>query len=258
MIVEKKKGPRRMPSTLISVTNESSRVSDHDVAKMVRAIGVQLARDVAPIWGLVPALEFVPSGVHATAGSMRCTVLDTPDVPGAAGYHDEGSDGLPYIKVFTFAGDPPLVGATALSVTLSHEIIELALDPAANLWADGKDGADYAREGCDAPEAEPYEIDGVSVSNFVYPAFFDPNAAQGSKFDHLEKLTAPFETPAGGYQIRRTEPGKVGQVFGRHRKSGHDVQDLGDGLFIVFGSAYPEQKKAGKIAKTKRRRGTAQ
>lgn len=242
-----------MASTLISVVNESARVSDAEAAVMVLAVGKQLARDVAPIWGLMPALEFVPKGGTIAAGSMLCTLSDTPDIPGAAGYHYLQSNGIPAIKVFTFDGGSALKGANAVSVTLSHEVIELTLNPDANLWADGRDGADYAREGCDSPEAQTYEVDGVAVSNFVYPEFFNPSAPSGSKLDYLEMLTAPFETAPDGYQLRRTEPGRVTQVFASHIASDHDVRDLyQDGptvFFLVFGKNYPEEKKPGKINK---------
>ncbi len=242
----KPKGPKHMttPPTLISVINHSARVDDADVQKMVLAVGVQLARDVAPIWGQVPALEFVPKG--AVANGMLCTISDTPDAPGAAGYHDEGADGLPYIKVFTFAGAPTLVGSEALSVTLSHEILEVVGDSPANLWADGPDGADYALELCDAVEGDTYAIDGVSVSNFVYPAFFDPKAQHGSKLAYLDTVTKPFAMSKGGYQIKRTEPGRVSQIFASHTHK----------LTMEFGPDFPEAKKAAKLAKAHRRRGS--
>lgn len=251
------KGPKHMPSTTISVTNESKRVTDGDVSKMVSAVGTQLARDVAPIWGLTPTLESVPHGTPASPDAMPCTVSDTPDVPGAGGYHDEGDDGRPYIKVFTFEGAAALTGSDAVSVTFSHECGELTADAPANRWVDGPGGVDYALELCDPVEGDTYEIDGVSVSNFVYPEYFDPKAPKGTKFDYLEKLSAPFTMTPHGYLIKRTEPGKVSQVFAAHREEGHDVHDLGDGVFIVFGAEYPEHKKAAKIAKAKRRRGGA-
>ncbi len=240
-----------MTPTLISVINQSTRVTDDDCAKMVHSIGLQLARDVAPVWGRVPALEFVPNGVKP--GGIPCTISDTPDVPGAAGYHDEGADGIPYIKVFTFDGGSALTGNQAVSVTLSHEIIELTVDAPANKWADTQDGSDRAYEACDAPEAQTYDIDGVTVSNFVYQAFFDPKAQPGEKVDHLGLITAPFMTPPDGYQIARTEPGNVSQVFAAHGMC--HCHDAGGGIVVIFGSEYPEHKKARKIAKASRRRG---
>ncbi len=243
----KKKGPKHVtPPSLISVTNHSKRVTDAECAKMVHAIGIQLARDVAPIWGQVPALEFCPAG--APVNGIECTIGDTPDVPGAAGYHDEDDSGIPYIRVFTFAGASALTGSDAVSVTLSHEILEVVGDSPANKWADGPDGADYAYELCDAVEGDTYAIDGVTVSNFVYPAFFDPRAQSGSKLAFIDTVDKPFAMSSGGYEIRRTEPGRVAQVFAR-------AHEAAPGVVLVFGPGYPEHKKAGKVASAARRRG---
>lgn len=239
-----------MIQTIISVINLSARVLDPEVEQMVHAIGVQLARDVAPVWGATIAIEFVPKG--GTPNGIHCEISDTPDQPGAAGYHDEGADGVPYIKVFTFDGAPALLGSQAVSVTLSHEILEVVGDAPANKWVDGPNGDDYAFELCDAVEGDTYEIDGVSVSNFVYPAFFDPKATIVSKLAHLDTVAFPFGMSAGGYQIRRTEPGNIDQVFARIEPSG--VHMLGNGVHVVFGPKFPSAKREAKIAKAKRRR----
>jgi hypothetical protein len=246
---------RKKKRMLISIVNESSRVTDAEIEHMVHALGIQLSRDVAPIWGQVPVLEFAPSGV--IPNGIVCTVSDTPDVPGAAGYHDEGDDGKPFIKVFTFEGASSLVGPDALSVTLSHEILEVVGDAPANKWADGPGGADYAFELCDAVEGDTYEIDGVSVSNFVYPAFFDPKASKSAKLAHLDTIAGPFLMSPRGYQIRRTEPGHISQVFAA-RSEGEHAFVFPNGLGVLFGKDYPENRKSAKLTRATRRRGNNQ
>lgn len=229
------------------------RVSDLEIEKMVRAIGVQLTRDVAPIWGQVPTVLFCHHG-KSPAGIV-CTISDEPDVEGAAGYHDEDESGVSYIKVFTFDGAPSLIGADALSVTLSHEILEVVGDAPANKWADGPDGFDYAYELCDAVEGDTYEIDGVSVSNFVHPEFFDPKSPKGTKLAQVDgTVSAPFTMSAGGYQIKRTEPGKISETFARHEPgSTHAVSER---VVLVFGPKFPSRKREAKIARALRRRGS--
>lgn len=239
-----------MSKMLISVVNASARAADADVQKIIAAVAIQLQRDVAPIWGQVPSLEFVARGGKATPGGILCTISDTPDAPGAAGYHDEGPNGIPFIKVFTFEGAPALVGPEALSVTISHEILEVVGDAPANKWADGPGGFDYAYELCDAVEGDTYPIGGVSVSSFVYPAFFDPKAKASTQLSYLNTAKKPFSMTPGGYQIKRSEPGKVTQVFANH----HPVK-AGGRVFVEFGPAFPEERKAAKIAKAARRRG---
>ena len=57
------------------------------------------------------------------------------------------------------------------------------------------------------------EVDGVSVSNFVMPAWFDPQAAPTAQFDKLGLLTSPFGIVKGGYVVYATA-GKEQQKFG--------------------------------------------
>lgn len=235
-----------MTPTLISVTNDSSTLSDEEVAAVVLAVGRQLAQHVAPIWGAVPAIEFVSKG--GPVEGCPCSISDTPDVADALGYHDEGPDGVPYIKVFVIPGND-------WRVTLSHEVLELALDAAANLWADGPDGLDYAREACDADQGGTYTIDGVSVSNFVYPAFFDPKAGPDEKLDYMDRLSRPFMTGPDGYQIVRTEPGRISDTFGMHLDGAAHIAEAAPGLHLIFGSRYPESQKAHKIAMAAKKRG---
>lgn len=230
-----------MKPVLISVVNQSTKVSEDDVKAAVLAIGKQLARDVAPEWGWTPALEYVPPGATPTS-PVTATISDTPDVDGALGYHDETDAGIPYIKVFALDGSD-------WRTTLSHEVLELTGDYAANRWADAPDGTDYAQELCDAVEGDSYDIDGVPVSNFVYQAFFDERAQPGEKLDYLGKLSAPFTMTPGGYQIQRTEPGKVSQVFARHP----EAVSVEAGITVRFGSAVTPEQRAAKIRKLRAR-----
>jgi len=242
------------PPTLISVYNQSKRVSDADVQKMVSAVGKQLARDVAPVHGQVPAVEFVPAGGRPSVpGGARCDLIDEPDVPDVLGYHYEADDGTQSIKVFVNPsldnGAQVLTGRECVAATLSHEAIELTGDGPANKWVDGPGGTDFSYELCDACQADLYEIDGVSVANFLYQAFFDPRAEPGSRLDHMGKLSRPFMTGRGGYQITRTEPGKVSQVFGA------TSAEAAPGVHVHFGPDFPEGRKAGQLWKAARKRG---
>lgn len=225
------------PTQLISVYNLSSHVTDTECEKATLAVAKQLSRDVAPFWGLVPALEFVRHGGSGTPGSSPCYILDQPDVDGALGYHDEGADGTAYIKIFCNpifnSGGTALSGALSLSAVLSHEVLELTGDGPANRWVDGPDNRDYALELCDACEDQYYDIDGVSVSDFLLPAFFDPKASKNSRLDFLGLLAEPFSMTPGGYQIVRTETGKVSQVWG---------------------ASYPQWKVAAKVRNSKKRK----
>lgn len=238
-----------LKASSISVVNQSAHLTKIEGINMAAAVSLQLKRDARPVWGPMPSVVAV---AKTLVGSIRCTISDTPDIPDAGGYHDEDENG-PYIKVFNLDR-----GARGTDLTLSHECLELALDAPANRWADNGHGSDVAFELCDAVEGDIYEIDGVQVSNFVLPAWFDPQASSGARFDRLGLLKAPFTMTPQGYMILRTEPGKVSQVFARHAimHPGCDVREVPDtNMHLVFGKDYPEHKKRAKIIKAARRRG---
>jgi len=240
--------------TLVSIINDSSTLSDEEVAHATSAFGKQLAQDVAPIWGMMPAVEFCPSGTKPSGNVLARIVDDLPEAPGALGYHDRDENGYAYIKVAVIPGYD-------WRTTMSHELLEMAVDAPANRWRDAPDGADYAEELCDAVQGDTYEIDGVPVSNFVYPAFFNPTANAADKFDHLGLLKKPFGMSPGGYQIKRSEPGQISQVYGRHAARSEDAREAipshrsrdGRCVFVVFGSQVPEDRKAAQLAKVARK-----
>lgn len=240
---------------IVALINRSEHITDAQLVAMFQAMTVQLDQHVAPIWGLVPALECILGDGEPTPGAVPCYLEDVPDVDGALGYHDEDEDGNPYIKVFVEPtlsnGGTILDGPNSVSVTLSHELIELVGDWPANRWDDGPGGIDYAHELCDAVEGDSYMVMtqadkdriGVAVSNFLFQDFFDPKAKPGTRLDYLGLLRKPFTMTAGGYQIKRTEPGKVTQIFAKHDPH-HTVVDDDTGVVADFSPAYPRWKRA--------------
>lgn len=225
------------PAQLITFINGFSRVSDAEMAAYVRAQGMQFAHDVAPYWGICPGVEFVPGATApalASAAPAWCT--DTIDVQDALGYHDEDENGNPYIRVADLPGYD-------WRTTASHECLELAKDSSANLWAQAGSRQLVAYELADPVEGDTYEIDGVPMSNFVLPAWFDPRASAGSRLDFLGKLSQPLTMTAGGYMIVWSLIGEPTQVFGAHV---HEVQP---GLHIHFGPAVSLERRAAVIAK---------
>jgi hypothetical protein len=141
--------------------------------------------------------------------------FDDADTAGALGYHDLTHNGQPISKVFvkTTIKDGELV-----SVTACHELFEMVIDPIANLWAEAADGTEYAYEMSDPVEEDTFEVDGIAMSNFVHPAWFEPfKHPPGTKFDHLGLLKKPFSMTKGGYVIIKKK-GKVSEVFGSRAK----------------------------------------
>src|SRR5436305_1529052 len=185
----------------IAVLNRSTVADDAEIEQITNALQKQVSDDFSGAWGVNAELTFLPKGeTTGWQGKWNLVVLDTSDEANALGYHDLTPDGLPLGKAF--AKTDQMVGAH-LSVTISHELLEMLGDPDINLLAPDEHGRIYAYEDCDAVEADEigYEIDGVLVSDFVYPSWFVPSMAhvKGMKFDHKGHVSKPFELAKGGY-----------------------------------------------------------
>jgi len=184
-----------------------------DLDALIAAMQVYIDEHVAPVWG-TPAKLIKTTGFQKGAWAM--VFLDDADQPDALAYHDLTPDGLPEAKVFvkTTLADHELV-----SVSASHELVEMLVDPAINLMTTGPDPkVIYAYESADPVEALSFEVDGIAMSDFVYPAYFEDFHKPGSvKFDHQDKVNKPFEILSDGYQII-FKNGKWSQVFGSEAK----------------------------------------
>jgi len=165
-----------------------------------------------PVWGYPVTLY---NAKKAKPTDWQFIYFENADQAGALGYHDLTKDGQPVSKIFvkTTIDDKQLV-----SVTACHELFEMTIDPIANLWAEAADGTEYAYEMCDPVEEDTFLVDGIAMSNFLHPAWFEPFKHQpGTKFDHLGLLKAPFTMTKGGYEIVKKN-GKVTETFGSAEK----------------------------------------
>jgi hypothetical protein len=184
----------------IAVINQSSAVSDTEVKAAVAALQIQVSRDFAPVWGVDATLTFIDKGKPPPDGSWWLVIFDNSDQAGALGYHDITNQGLPIGKVF--AGTDIKYGSK-WTVTASHELLEMLGDPDINLTVfieHGRGGSLYAYENCDAVEDDSlgYDINGVTVSDFVFPSWFETFRTSGP-FDFQNKVTSPLQLLPGGY-----------------------------------------------------------
>jgi len=202
---------------LLAVTNESTAIAHADVATVVKTCTVQLEMHVAPAWNMIPPQIVVFDDKEQIPDDADIlTIVDKSDRLGHVGYHRVSPDGRPYLRVFVHPilihGGELLTGSLSVSSVMSHEICEWFVDRFLNVWVDCPDGQ-YAREICDPVAEDTYEIDGVSVSNFVYRPFFYPQAPLTSRFEHLSRVKGPFTARPGGHMHVRKN-GKLQSIRG--------------------------------------------
>ncbi len=125
-------------------------------AKVEAAIQTQVNTQVAKHWAIAP-LTFGATGEPVSMiGSSAKVAID-------CGYPVEPKNG---IIGGCHGGGSIWVGPLERSTALSHEVIEEAVDPSAT-----------GEEICDAVENSDYTINGVAVSDFLYPSYFTAGAA---------------------------------------------------------------------------------
>jgi hypothetical protein len=172
-----------------------------------------------PVWGYPVRLY---NATAAKPTDWQLVYFDNADQAGALGYHDLTQNGQPISKIFV---KTTLAANELVSVTACHELFEMVIDPIANLWAQAADGTEYAYEMCDPVEEDTFLVDGIAMSNFLHPAWFEPfKHPTGTKFDHLGVLTKPFSMSKGGYMILKKQ-GKVSEVFGSAAKAKRFAQE---------------------------------
>src|SRR5215471_4815933 len=165
-----------------------------------------------PVWGY-PVKLYTADAARPT--DWQFIYFDDADTAGALGYHDLTRNGQPISKIFV---KTTLAAKELVSVTACHELFEMVIDPLANLWAEGPDGTEYAYEMSDPVEEDTFPVDGIQMSNFVHPSWFEPfKHPPGTKFDHLGLLKKPFSMTKGGYMIVKRK-GKVTQEYGSKAK----------------------------------------
>lgn len=203
---------------IISVINHTGgKISDEEMQYTLRAVNRQITEDFYPYWSLGATVRLegksgeVPDKLDPSdmRGDAVIYVWDKSDIQGALGYHDRNDSGIPF--GFVFLDIAKKVGES-WTVTLSHEALELILDPEVNLLVMGPhpDPAQRDRtvfhwyEASDAVQAETYEIDGIEVSNFLLPLYFTAGDEFEGRNDflgrsHKGKYLKSFGVNPGGY-----------------------------------------------------------
>jgi hypothetical protein len=197
----------------IACFNKATTPLGVDFDALIAAMQAYINDHVVPVWAtpakLIKSSDFV-------AGDWAMVFLDDADQPGALAYHDLTPDGWPLSKVFVRT---TLENNDKVSVSASHELVEMLVDPAINMYATGPDPKTvYAYESADPVEELSFNVKGIPMSDFVHPAYFEIfRPASSVPFDHLNKVKKPFEILSGGYQIV-FKNGKVSQIFGSAQK----------------------------------------
>ena len=183
----------------VALISESERVSTGDLMTVAAALQKQAMRDLAPAWDIGATVAAFARVEDMPLDYWPIIVRDNIGY-NAAGIHlDE--NGQPFALVS--ADDQRDVW----SLTLSHEMCEMLVDPFGNRLVAGdsiKPGqgrVNYLVEVCDPSESADfaYSVNGVLVSDFYTQHFFDPIAAPSARYSYTGALNGPRMIRKGGY-----------------------------------------------------------
>lgn len=170
------------------------------------ALNIQVIRDLAGIWNVQATVRYLPDPKHIPPGVWP-VFLDAKLPADEGGVHLDKKN-QPYALI---KGTPD---SDDWTIDASHETLEMLVDPGGNrlqtsraieISGNGvKDTTgqfDYLVEACDPCEANEfaYSIDGIAVSDFITPHFYDPVATSGTRYSFGGHIKAPRQILAGGY-----------------------------------------------------------
>jgi hypothetical protein len=181
----------------VALVSETDQISSAALNIVGAAVQKQVSRDLGPIWNIDASVNVFEKLEDVPLGYWQVIIRD--DIPfDAGGIHLNTENGQPFALV-RFSND--------WSLTVSHEIAEMLVDPSGNRTvAANSPKPDQGRvlilvEISDPSEAAKfgYTVNGVLVSDFYTPAFFDPVEASGVRYSFTGAITAPRQVRDGGY-----------------------------------------------------------
>lgn len=190
-----------MPAILqqLALVSESSRVVLGDVMRVAAALQKQASRDLAPIWDISATVDAFEKLEDVQPGYWPMIVMDNIGFD-AAGIHLD-RDGQPFALI-TASSD-----LDTWALTASHETLEMLVDPFGNRLVagdspmSGQGRVEFLVEVSDPSEAAEfgYSVNGILMSDFYTPRYFDPVVASGVRYSFTGPITEPRQVLRGGY-----------------------------------------------------------
>src|SRR5215468_8117983 len=173
----------------VALVTETTQISFSELTKVSAALQKQASRDLAPNWNVKATVDAFDKLEDVPIGYWPVLVMENINTPGAAGIHED-KEGQPFALVEFSAG---------WSLTASHETLEMLVDPFGNRLVAGqspKPGqgrVEFLVEVCDPSEAAAfaYTINGITVSDFYSPAYFDPVVNAAVRYSFTGALKKP-------------------------------------------------------------------
>lgn len=201
---------------LVSLTRE---ITTGNLMQVAAAVQKQVTRDFAPLWGLravvnaFEELKDVPSDYHPVVlfgdpdeliGRLEFEIGDVNAARLVEQFEGNRLGGI-HLNAFTRQPFALIAVSDDWSVTASHECLEMLADPFGNrlIAAPHPTNPDervrYLLEVCDPCQAIWYPVNGMKVSDFYTPRYFDPVRNPAAFYSFTGALQRPLDLLEGGY-----------------------------------------------------------
>ncbi len=163
-------------------TTRGETMSPSVLAAIAGAVNLQLNREFASEYGGNYHVRAGSGGLDLNPGEIPFALLATlSDAPGAIAYHTTNGNGKPLLYDAVTLSDSLYNIGNSVACAISHELLETAADPGANLWAADNVATSYSREVCDPYEERTYPLLSgglnIYVSDFALQAYFIPGSS---------------------------------------------------------------------------------
>jgi len=181
----------------VALVSQTDRVQLNQLVVAAAAIQKQIIRDFKPIWNIDATFNAFGSLNDVPLGYWAVVIKDSIPFPGAGGIHLNAQNGQPFALIRY---------SENWSLTVAHEVLEMLADPfgrriiAAQSVKQGQGRVEYLVEVCDPCEAPAYAytVNGVLVSDFYTPQFFDP-VTSSVRYSFTGAIKRPLQVLEGGY-----------------------------------------------------------
>jgi hypothetical protein len=195
-----------MPLIKIGIVDTTGRLDPTLIQEAAAALNVQVIRDLPQFWNIQATVQALPDHTRIPSGVWPVQLVKSLP-PDEGGFHMTKRN-QPYAKVIATPDD------NSWTLDASHETIEMLIDPngnrlqssksiqiVGNSVEDGDGEFEYLVEACD-PCEDPdfaYSIQGIMVSDFITPHYYDPVATPATRYSFNGSITAPRQLLKGGY-----------------------------------------------------------
>lgn len=190
----------------VGLVDTTGKLNKQLLQSVAAALNYQVMHDLPQFWNVQATVLYPPDPKSIPSGVWPVNLVAKLP-PGEGGVHMDKHN-QPYSLVIA---NP---GSDEWTIDASHETIEMLVDPYGNRLqssqaigiVDGKiqdttGQFNYLVEACDPCEADQYAypIQGVAVSDFITPHFYDPATTPGTRYSFTGAIQSPRQVLPGGY-----------------------------------------------------------